>query len=375
MKDAMNPHPDAPSLAPPTGEALSTEPPPPVLSHERVIANLARTIEGVLEPLLPREGPIALLDFPQAPNVGDSLIWLGVLAYLRRAGRGAPCYTCTDITYEKATLARRVGKGTILLSGGGNFGDLYPSHQRLREQVIADFPQNRIIQLPQSIHFDTPVALARAARVIDRHPDLTLLVRDHSSLRLARESFRAPSQLCPDMSFCLGPLPRPTTAGNGIVWLSRIDKETATREPVHAPPGVRPVDWVQDDHSLLVRYNRFLTRNARHRPRLRPWLIPVLGPTYSALLEHRLDRGCRTLARGEVVATNRLHGYILSLLMGIPHYFADNSYGKVRSFHEAWTRECAISHACGSESEALRLAASALRGAPPAMPQVHERAT
>jgi len=50
-------------------------------------------------------------------------------------------------------------------------------------------------------------------------------------------------------------------------------------------------------------------------------------------------RGCRVLSQGRLVITDRLHGHILSLLMGIPHVLLDNSYGKVRRFYEAWTKE------------------------------------
>ena len=36
--------------------------------------------------------------------------------------------------------------------------------------------------------------------------------------------------------------------------------------------------------------------------------------------------------------SDRLHAHILCLLMGIPHVLLDNTYGKVRSFHETWTQ-------------------------------------
>jgi exopolysaccharide biosynthesis predicted pyruvyltransferase EpsI len=324
--------------------------------HVSLIAARARIIEGLLEPLLPRGDRIALVDFPQTANVGDSLIWLGALAYLRKSGRGEPAYTCTNLTYDASSLARQVGRGTILLSGGGNLGDLYEQHQKLRERVIADFPDRRIIQLPQSIHFEFPDALARARTVFDRHPNLTLLVRDETSLAIARKSFRAPSQLCPDMSFCLGPLLRPQPPDVDVVWLSRSDKESAGSTPVETPAGVRRVDWVHDDAVPVVRFNRFLTRHLRRRPALRPWLVPMLVPTFDALASHRLIRGCRTLGAGKIVVTNRLHGHILCTLLGIRHYLVDNSYGKVRGFHDAWTRESDLAQFCESEREALRLA-------------------
>lgn len=327
-----------------------------LLSHLSLIERLTDTISKVLDPLIPRGRPVALLDFPQAPNVGDSLIWLGELAYLQRRGHGPPCYFSTSLTYDREALARRLGDGIILLSGGGNFGDLYPTHHGLRERVIADFPEHRIIQLPQSIHFDSGAAIEQAVKVLDRHPDLTLLLRDRPSLEFARKHFRAPSMLCPDMAFCIGPLSRLAPATQDVVWLSRADKESATRTPIASPQGVRPVDWVDDGLEVVVRVNRLLTRNIRFRPVLRPLLLPFLGPTYMPLLSHRLERGTRILSAGRVVATNRLHAYILSLLLGIPHFLSDNSYGKVRGFHEAWTRDCAISHSCDSEAEALRLA-------------------
>jgi hypothetical protein len=41
----------------------------------------------------------------------------------------------------------------ILLSGGGNLGDFWVEHQRLREHVVQDFPRHKIIQLPQTMFF------------------------------------------------------------------------------------------------------------------------------------------------------------------------------------------------------------------------------
>jgi len=326
--------------------------------HE-LIASLTRTVEQVLEPLVPRDDGVALVDFPHTANVGDSVIWLGTIAWLARSGRGAPRYACSDLTYDRRAMARRLGGGTILISGGGNFGDLYESHQRLRERVIADFPDQRIVQLPQTIQFGSAEALARARGVMDRHPRLTLLVRDQRSLELARAEFRAPSLLCPDMGLCLGTLRRPSAATRPIVWLSRGDKEAMAEAPFQASPGIGRVDWVTDDPRTTIRLNRRLGRWLRHRPGLRPWFSPWLGVTFDRVARLRLERGMRILSDGEMVVTNRLHGHILCLLLGIPHYVADNSYGKVRDFHEAWTLGSKLTRFCETQAEALGLALAA----------------
>lgn len=323
--------------------------------HE-LIASCVHTIDALLSPLVPRDAPVALVDFPHAANVGDSMIWLGTLAWLARSGRDAPCYACSDLTYDPRALARRLGAGTILISGGGNFGDLYANHQRLRERVIADFPHLRIVQLPQTIQFGSVEALTRARMVLDRHPRLTLLVRDQPSLELARAQFRAPSQLCPDMSLCLGPMRRPSVATRPIVWLSRSDKEARAGAPIATPSDVTRIDWLTDDRRPLMRFNRRVTRWMRHRPALRPWFSPWLAITFDRVARARLERGMRILSQGEVVVTDRLHGHLLSLLLGIPHYVADNSYGKVRAFHQAWTRESQLTRFCETPAEALALA-------------------
>jgi exopolysaccharide biosynthesis predicted pyruvyltransferase EpsI len=62
------------------------------------------------------------------------------------------------------------------------------------------------------------------------------------------------------------------------------------------------------------------------------------------------------LSEGRVVVTDRLHGHILCLLLGIPHIVLDNSYGKLRSFDETWTRTSTLTHWAASLDDAVQLA-------------------
>lgn len=335
--------------------------------HARLLADLKRTIEEVLTPLVPADRPVALVDFPQVPNVGDSVIWLGARAFLARRGI-RPCYTCSHRSYSATALASRIGDGTILLSGGGNFGDLYPPHQQLREAVVGRFLHNRVVQLPQTIHFESCEPLECARRVFDRHPDVTLLVRDAPSLALARERFQARSFLCPDMAFALRPRPRPVAPSHPVVWLARTDKEAPAAARVDTPPGVLRMDWLHDDDSAMLRLNQRLGRLLRRMPRLRGQLQGPLSWTYTPLARERMRRGGRTLGAGHVVVTNRLHAHILSLLLGIPHVVLDNSYGKVRAVFEAWTHASPLVEWGVNEAEALERALALAKGQPSALP-------
>jgi len=335
---------------------------PEVDAHAALLDALGEQIADVLRPLVPAGQPVALVDSPLTPNVGDNMIWQGTLAYLERRGM-RPCYTCTNRTFSPETLARRIGRGTILLSGGGNFGDLYPDHQEFREEIVTRFPNNRVVQLPQSIHFESNDALVATRRVLERHRDFTLLLRDEKSFELARSAFRGPAVLCPDISFALGPLARPEPV-HDVVWLAREDKE-AREAPVPVPPGVVRFDWLADDPGSRIALYRRLVPMLAHRAWLRGPLAGVMAHEADAVARASVARGVRLLGQGRVVITSRLHGHLLCMLLGIRHVVLDNSTGKVHAAYDTWTHasplveRAADQHAALARALALATAARA----------------
>ncbi|MGP7795132.1 polysaccharide pyruvyl transferase family protein [Sphingomonas sp. CLY1604] len=251
----------------------------------------------------------ALLDFPDHPNVGDSAIWLGECAMLRAVTGNDPAYVSTWHDFDEAALRRACPDGVVFLHGGGNLGDIWPHHQRLRETVLTRMRDRRVVQLPQSIHFDDPAAAARFAHIAAAHPDLTLYVRDRPSLATAQAFVGAHAALAPDSAFALGPQPR-SAADRPLLALLRTDAERVA-DRAGPPAEAAPVDWLEDDEPLP---DDRLQRAAA-----------------------RVARGLALLSRGERIVTDRLHGHILALLLGIPHVVLDNSYGKVGAYIDAWT--------------------------------------
>jgi exopolysaccharide biosynthesis predicted pyruvyltransferase EpsI len=335
---------------------------PQVEAAESLIARLNERIETALRPLIPAGHPVALIGFPSHANVGDSAIWLGETTYLRRH-RNRIVYVCDPWSYSRAEAERRVGEAIVLLTGGGNFGDLYPENQRLRERVIADFPERRIVQLPQTIWFTARAGVAPARAIVEAHPDFTLVVRDARSLEFAERQFDVPTALCPDMAFALGPLPRRRRPAKEMVWLARSDAESAGAA---APTGpeLEMVDWLRDDwesrlpvaNTVLRRATPRIRAAARRPPRAVSASRPLLVSLYKLHARARLAYGCGILSGGRTVVTDRLHGHILSTLLGIPHALLDNSYGKVGTFHATWTRDLDLVRWARDPAEALRLA-------------------
>lgn len=332
------------------------------MAARELLASLNATIEDVVHPLLGDTRTVALLDYPDYANIGDSLIWLAEIAYLKRAGIRI-AYTCDHASYVPARLARRVGNGTILITGGGNLGDLYPRHQRFREAVVQTFPGNKIIQLPQTIHFQEHSNLARARAIFNAHPDLTLLVRDRQSLELVGNEFRAKAVLCPDMALALPALTRPTRPSRSVLWLARTDLESAGParfSPV--PDGVEVEDWTHDEPTWTKRITEWGEQHVGRHPRLLGRLEPLVRQTNAVIARQRVNHGVQILSRGRVVVTDRLHGHILSLLLGIPHVILDNSNGKVKQFFETWTRDAELAHWADSAREALEIGARLVAG-------------
>ena len=308
---------------------------------------------------MPTDGPYALLDYPAYSNVGDNAIWLGTLEAFRRLGAGEPAYTCCILTYHADSMRRRVGTGPIFVKGGGNFGDLYPAHQRLREQVAYDFPDNPIIQLPQTVRFDDEGGMAPACAALGSHADFTLMVRDRTSLELGRDRLGLRTLLAPDLAFLLSPPPPRDPPGKDVLWLLRADAEAGTEDLVPRGDPV-PVDWPTDAKGGLARTQRHLTRSVARNPR-EGFRARRLRRTYDLLAEQRLAAGYALLGSARFVVTDRLHGHLLCVLLGIPNVVLDNRYGKNRTLFEAWTHDIPTVRWAERDTEAVAQALAELR--------------
>jgi len=339
---------------------------PTPAARSRFILGLQAQLQGALLRVLRPGTRCALIDVALHSNVGDSAILLGQLAFLRKY-RMPLVYVSNFRGFSQDVLARRIGKGTILFSGGGSLGDVWPEHWAIRKQVLEAFPHNPIVQLPESIHFRSPEALDRAGQTMRGHPNYTLFVRDQRSLGISRNDLGVNRTfLCPDMAFALGELSRSGAPDCQVLILSRIDREKRNGYDFREVRGVMEVaDWLKECPPRLMRVNRALTHRINTNPELSSVLSRPVQWTYGPIARARLRRGCRLLSRGQVVITDRLHGHIMSVLMGIPHVVLDNSYGKIRSFYDTWTSRCGFALWADSQAQAIAVAEQLANRLPP----------
>ncbi|HEY1386022.1 MAG TPA: polysaccharide pyruvyl transferase family protein [Dongiaceae bacterium] len=308
-------------------------------------AHLSQRIDETVAPLIAgRAERICIIDPPGYANVGDSAIFLGELAFLRRNFPETRIDFFDTSNYTPACDRFIREASVIVLQGGGNFGEIWPRHHKIRMRILERFAGQPIVQLPQSISFTTRAAIDAAARAIERQSDFTLLVRDRRSHAFAERHFACRTVLCPDMAFALGDLAR-APASLDFLCLLRQDKEVAADhsrllQVLGALGGSLDVaDWIEAPWSRLGRRDNDLGRMWRKRP----WTIGLTRSFAFRLRERyaleRLAYGIGLLSRGSMVITDRLHAHVLCCLLGVRHLLLDSLDGKVSALYEAWTKE------------------------------------
>lgn len=305
---------------------------------DEAVRHQAEVFAAVVGPHVERGQPYALLDFPSHSNIGDSAIYAGQLAFLdAHVGRRASCVcTCTaDLEWLDGTLP---ADGPILLHGGGNFGDLWPHHQKFRHAMLQRYRGRKIVQLAQSIHYGDSAGLDLTARLIESHGNFTLLVRDQPSYDLARARFNCNVQLCPDAAMVLLKLDPGRAPEMDTLVMLRKDHE-AVHDDIRSwleEAGYPIEDW--NDTPVWTLPIRVGWKAARTFPNSRISMM-YREAMYRHQAMRRVMTGVRQLARAKRIVADRLHVHLLSLLLRQPHLVLDNSYGKISRYIDTWGQD------------------------------------
>ncbi|MGY1856602.1 polysaccharide pyruvyl transferase family protein [Modestobacter sp. SYSU DS0290] len=304
---------------------------------------------------------VSLLDFPRHDNAGDALIWLGERSYLRDLDLSAR-YMATLHHLKPEELRRRVPDGPILLHGGGNLGDRWPENQAFRERVVGLFPDRRIIQMPQSIEFRERASLERARRVFNAHPDLTLLMRDHDAVEVARSAFpQAVVEFCPDVALGVGRVERTEAPKCDALLLLRQDSEASGHGFRAQGVDALSADWALTGMQRAIWLALRMPENiSRVVEPLTHSLYPLNARSMDAMARVNVRAARGILQQGRVVVTDRLHAMVLAALLSIPVVGLDNSYGKLSRIFRDYLGELPGVYFASDAEEAQSLMMTAL---------------
>ena len=311
-------------------------------TFDEKIKQLRRSVTDSIKPLLSER--VVIADAPYYENIGDVLIWRGATDFLQENDINL-LNTYGAGFFPFPTLDKDV---TILLTGGGNFGDLWRDFQEYRLEIIARYSGNRIVMLPQSVCYQDKSLIEKDADLMARHPDLHLFARDQASYDiLSRHFSRNHIYLAPDMAFCIDSLlleQHRNHEEEKTLFLLRSDKELPEGTPRALQEADVTSDWPKPANlDLLIRNlkrGRRISRELRRRGiRLRP-LDSVIGFFGNRFIRDSLTgRGCEFLRPFSRIVTTRLHTMILSVLLHKPVEYIDNTYGKLSAFAATWLHD------------------------------------
>jgi pyruvyl transferase EpsO len=268
-----------------------------------------------------------LLDIPDYRNIGDHMIYEGSLEFLSSLPYKNR-YEASLNSFKKSEIGV---DDIIIMQGGGNFGDLWPIHQEFREQIVASFPKNKIIILPQTIYYKDEANLAKAVSIFSEHPDLTICARDQRSYNVAKDNFlKNAILLLPDMASYMncGFIKNASQDIQNVLFMQRTDKELKHTDQ---PSFIKNLD-VKDWPTYNKKFYRYL-------------------PAKQEQHQFYIDEGLIFMAKYDLVISTRLHGGILATLLGIPVISIDNSYGKNGTYFDTWMNNMEDSYFANSQVE------------------------
>lgn len=263
------------------------------------------------------------IDIPEYGNLGDQAIAFAAESML---GEKFPNYEVIEINQKETIkylrwIKKNIKKDdVIVLQGGGNFGNLYPPYEAVRRKVVASFPENRIVVLPQSCFFTDDVKgkyeLKVSRKVYSNRQNLYIFARELPTYEfLCNEINGTNIRLCPDMVFYL--CNRYTTSekdGLGICF--RDDKEKRSKET-----------WEKQLINDL--YHRYSNKH----------YLDTICPNNSidkCTRKELVEKIIYDFAKNELVITDRLHGMIFSCITKTNCIYFDSATGKSKAVYDTW---------------------------------------
>jgi len=236
-----------------------------------------------------------------------------------------------------------------------------------RHHYLRQFPNVPFRSFPQSIWINATDRLSEeqaievgqqwAAPYIE-HGDAQIAARDRESYEMCLRYWpNSPLQaiIAPDVAFMLGSrvdLRDKWVPRYNVLFFLRQDAESDFVVPDYileegvlaldlGLSRVKPITYIKQDWNRID--TKFVLEDGDHEDQkhYEDW-----AKTRTAFL---------FLTQAEFIVTDRLHGHILSTLLGIPHVLIDSRLGKSSSLYHTFTETCASSQLVHNWDETIEI--------------------
>ena len=274
---------------------------------------------------------ILMFNSPEHDNVGDHLISIAELQFMKKFFPENLCIEITDIEYlwHHKKIREYVRQEDILLiTGGGFLGSmwLYNGESNVRS-IIQEYPQNKVIIMPQTIYFEESSRgeqeRVKTAEIYSKHPNLMVCLREKNSFQLMHRLLGKNVQivLMPDMALFLD-YSREQGLREDVLLCLRRDKESTLKKE-HKEEILTSVEkcGLKYEYTLMHTGKSY---NIRGR-------------------EDEIQRKAVQMKAVKLVITDTLHAMILCAITGTPCLAYDNISHKVSGVYE-WIKNVPYVH-------------------------------
>ncbi|KAI5777286.1 polysaccharide pyruvyl transferase-domain-containing protein [Geopyxis carbonaria] len=320
----------------------------------------------------------------ETENKGDAAIWSAQQILLSMMGitfmeacrfldKGC------DVDKFKGALEAHKDHAAIIIAGGGNFNDFYWEDQPSRIKMVETFTQFPIRSFPQSIHMTNPERIERTKKAFGAHANLQLAARDQPSFDWLDTTFGKKAQasemvtpekvktiLTPDIAFMWGSRPDfriKTKKTHQVLILSRDDWEISEGDSRNIPFGEGSLDLggtVGNVTYYKVDWKKTQTPDIDAVETTAPdgtkSTTGAKEPGKNQRAWAKAVEGFRMLGTADFIITDRLHGHIMSTLIGTPHVLMDSKLKKNLNYHDTWTKDCGCTRVADNIDEAKEFA-------------------
>ena len=283
-----------------------------------------------------RKYQAVMFNSPVYENLGDQAIFLAEEEYCN--ANGIKVFDCAGADRLIPLYAKLTPKNCmILISGGGNMGELWMAEELKIRKIIRKFKKNRIVIFPQTVYWNMDTEEGRKCFEESKvcygsHPDLTVFVREKISLEFMKENMpEVKTYLAPDMTLILER--HFDVNRQGVLLCMRSDKEKTVPEEQQ----ILLAESLRKNHKVCSTdtcYNRIVAPASRKE-----------------IVERKLKR----FASSELVITDRLHGMIFAYITHTPCIALDSLSHKIRGCYE-WIADAGYIRIADDISEALSMA-------------------
>lgn len=244
---------------------------------------------------------IILMGSPEYNNLGDHAIAFATKVFIEDNIKNVKFLEITEneIRYNFNKVKKAVNKNDILLlQGGGNMGDIYTDQVYIRKKIITNFKENKIIIMPQTIHFES--SEKKLPDYYFEHKNLYIFTREEKSFEMLREIFIHDRVfIVPDIVMYLinkNEYKKREKNVNDIALCIRNDKESKDANfKKYSESIIRELKLNYKEISTVVG-------------------LPIIKSERKRALMNIFDE----ISKVKILITDRLHGMIIAAIVGTP---------------------------------------------------------